>query len=102
MKAEQNRYLKTFTRENRIMKGTMGHENTFYHNVTVVWEELRVKLKTKLSALQFNHFIVISNKLRRRDIRSKEDKQVGKVKRSPRSECQLKTRSLHSSLFFLD
>ena len=73
MNSEQNRYHKTFPHDKRIMKGTMGHENTFYRNVTVMWEELRVKPISKISVLYFRRFIAIWNKVRRRNRSSKEE-----------------------------
>ena len=74
MMPEHDIYHKTLPHEKGIKKRTMGHENTFYHNVTIVWEELRVKLKTKLIALLFNYFIATSYEVRRRDRGSKETK----------------------------
>ena len=74
MMPEHDKYHKTLPHEKGIKKRTMGHENTFYHNVTIVWEELRVKLKTKLIALLFNYFIATSYVVCRRDRGSKETK----------------------------
>ena len=70
---EQERYHKTFPHDEKIMKGTMGHENTIYRNVTVMWEELRVKLISKISLLYFRRFIAVWHKVRRRNRRSKEE-----------------------------